>query len=82
MQLQADFAGIPVIRPRQTETTALGAAYLAGIGVGIWAGPDETAELWQCEQTFEPSMSEPDRLERLARWRNAVERTLGWAERE
>jgi len=79
MQLQADFAGIPVVRPTQTETTALGAAYLAGLGAGIWSAPEEIAELWRPERTFEPTTSESERDERLGAWRRAVERTLGWA---
>ncbi len=79
MQLQADFAGIPVVRPTQTETTALGAAYLAGLGVGIWSAPEEIAGLWQPERTFEPATGDSERSDRLAGWRRAVERTLGWA---
>ncbi|GAB4327108.1 MAG: glycerol kinase GlpK [Dehalococcoidia bacterium] len=78
MQMQADVSGISVVRPRETETTALGAAYLAGIQVGIWAGPDEVADLWQPERVFEPATSESERNDRLARWRRAVERTLAW----
>ena len=79
MQLQADFLGIPVVRPLSTETTALGAAYLAGLGVGIWQTADEVGELWQAERTFEPSMGADERDARLQHWRRAVERTLGWA---
>lgn len=78
MQMQADFTGIPVVRPREIETTALGAAYLAGIQAGIWAGPEEVAELWRPERVFEPIATEDERQERLARWRRAVERTLAW----
>jgi glycerol kinase len=76
MQMQADFAGLPVVRPRETETTALGAAYLAGIGAGIWAGPEEVADLWQPERRFEPRLPAPEREERLEAWRRAVARVL------
>jgi glycerol kinase len=79
MQMQADFAGIPVIRPTSTETTALGAAYLAGIQAGVWADEAEIGSLWRAERIFEPRMSAPERLQRLAGWRRAVERTRGWA---
>ena len=79
MQMQADFAGIPVVRPCQTETTALGAAYLAGLGAGIWAGEDEIASFWRIDRIFEPRLADPARWERINGWRRAVERTLGWA---
>ncbi len=79
MQLQADVAGVPVLRPRQTETTALGAAYLAGITCGMWANTDEVAALWQPERVFEPRLGAAERHQRLREWRRAVERTLGWA---
>ena len=57
MQLQADLLGVPVARPRVTETTALGAAYLAGIGVGLWAGEEEVAAQWRLERRFEPGIA-------------------------
>jgi glycerol kinase len=79
MQLQADFTGVPVVRPTELETTALGAAYLAGIGAGIWASAEEVAGLWRADRTFEPTLSAADREARRAQWRRAVERTLGWA---
>lgn len=79
MQMQADFAGVPVLRPVSTETTALGAAYLAGLQAGVWAGSDEVAALWRPEQVFEPRMGSAERHRRLREWRRAVERTLGWA---
>ncbi len=79
MQMQADYAGIPVVRPVETETTALGAAYLAGIGAGIWADEHEIASLWKPERVFEPQMRPGQRQERLALWRRAVERSQGWA---
>ncbi len=82
MQIQADFAGIPVIRPQQTETTAMGAAYLAGIEAGIWSGPEEVAGLWREGRVFEPAIGESERSDRLRQWERSVERTLRWAEGE
>jgi glycerol kinase len=79
MQLQADFSGVPVERPLNTETTALGAAYLAGLESGVWSSIDEVAELRQVDRTFEPRLSPAERHSRLAHWRRAVERTLDWA---
>jgi glycerol kinase len=61
-----------------TETTALGAAYLAGLAAGIWASQDELAGLWRMERRFEPCMAEDDRATRLAAWRRAVERSRAW----
>ena len=79
MQLQADLLGVPVVRPQVTETTALGAAYLAGLGVGVWTGGAEIAAQWAAERRFEPRLPEPQRLARIARWREAVARSRGWA---
>ncbi|HKC18540.1 MAG TPA: glycerol kinase GlpK [Candidatus Dormibacteraeota bacterium] len=76
-QLQADLLGIPVRRPRQTETTALGAAFLAGLGAGIWSDAD-LADLWKLDREFEPRMSRDEADSRQSRWRRAVERSLGW----
>jgi glycerol kinase len=78
MQFQADLLGVPVLRPRVTETTALGAAYLAGLAVGFWASREEIAAQWQCERRFEPAMSADRRGALLARWARAVERAKGW----
>ncbi len=78
MQFQADLLGVPVLRPRVTETTALGAAYLAGLAVRFWASPEEIAAQWQCERRFEPAMDAGRRGELLARWGRAVERARGW----
>lgn len=78
MQFQADILDVPVKRPQVTETTALGAAYLAGLGVGLWSSRDEIAAKWKQEAEFTPSMSEEDR-DRLCRgWAEAVKRSLGW----
>ena len=79
MQLQADFLGVPVVRPQVTETTALGAAYLAGLATGFWSGADAIAGQWVAERRFEPRLAEGSRAAKLARWREAVERSKGWA---
>ncbi|MBS3965758.1 MAG: glycerol kinase GlpK [Truepera sp.] len=78
MQLQADLLGVPVVRPKVTETTALGAAYLAGLAVGFWGSLDELAAQWQEDRRFEPTTSLALRQAQLARWRQAVERARGW----
>jgi glycerol kinase len=78
MQLQADLAGVPVVRPRVQETTALGAAYLAGLAVGVWKSTDEIAARWQVERTFEPRMDREKADAMRARWGRAVERAKGW----
>ncbi|MEX2091822.1 MAG: FGGY-family carbohydrate kinase, partial [Pirellulales bacterium] len=82
LQLQADFLQLPVVRPKVTETTALGAAYLAGLAVGVWKNRDEVARHWQIDRRFEPRMS-PDQAAKIrARWSEAVERSKHWAEKE
>lgn len=78
MQTQADLSGLPVLRPATTETTALGAAYLAGLGAGVWGDVDELAGHWQLERAFEPAIDESERCERRAAWARAVERAGGW----
>ncbi|MGI8747453.1 MAG: FGGY-family carbohydrate kinase, partial [Deinococcus sp.] len=82
MQVQADLLGVPVLRPRVTETTALGAAYLAGLAVGFWQDQGEIAAQWQLGRRFEPNMSEDERRTRMHGWRRAVERSKGWEESE
>jgi glycerol kinase len=79
MQLQADYLGVPVVRPVVTETTALGAAYLAGLAVGFWSGADEISTQWAVDQRFEPRMSDTARRIKLARWHEAVARSRAWA---
>ncbi len=79
MQLQADLAGVPVVRPQVTETTALGAAYLAGLATGVWADGAAIAEHWAMDRRFEPRLAESARRARIARWREAVDRARGWA---
>ena len=78
MQFQADILGIPVRRPRVAETTALGAAYLAGLAVGFWETRAEIAENWQEDRRFEPQLEQARREELYAGWRRAVERSRGW----
>ena len=79
MQMQADLLGVRVVRPTVTETTALGAAYLAGLAVGVWPDTDAIAKCWKIDRVFTPAMSETQREKRRATWRRAVERALGWA---
>lgn len=80
MQFQADLLGVPVVRPRVTETTALGAAYLAGLAVGFWANPDALRAKRQGDATFKPQMDQPERSRRRAHWQRAVERSKNWIE--
>ena len=81
MQFQADILGVPVVRPQVTETTALGAAYLAGLAVGYWDDEREITQNWEEDRRFEPNMDEGEREQLLKLWRRAVERSKGW-ERE
>jgi glycerol kinase len=80
MQFQADVLGVPVVRPRVTETTALGAAYLAGLAVGFWPGPDALRAQRLDDVRFEPGMGADERAERRGRWNRAVERAKNWTE--
>jgi glycerol kinase len=80
MQFQADVLGVPVVRPQVTETTAMGAAYLAGLATGFWAGPEELRAKRQGDVRFEPRMGAAERAERRGLWRRAVERAKGWTE--
>jgi glycerol kinase len=80
MQVQADLLGVPVLRPTVTETTALGAAYLAGLGAGIWQSQTELAACWQVEHRFEPGKSGGWAAEAMSGWRRAVDRSLRWAD--
>jgi glycerol kinase len=79
MQFQADLLGVPVVRPRVHETTALGAAYLAGLAVGYWKDPADVKANWLVDRTFEPSMARAQAAEMRSRWERAVERAKGWA---
>ena len=78
MQMQADLLGVPVVRPKVTETTALGAAYLAGLAVGFWKDEAEIASLWARERVFEPTVSRDAARHRMDHWKRAVERSLKW----
>ena len=78
MQFQADVLGVPVVRPQVAETTALGAAYLAGLATGFWAGPEELRTKREGDKRFEPQMDASERAERRARWQQAVNRAKSW----
>jgi glycerol kinase len=79
MQFQSDMLNTKVVRPSITETTALGAAYLAGLAVGYWKDIDEIAELWQINKEFQPLMSEAQRNHLTRGWNRAVSATIHWA---
>jgi glycerol kinase len=79
MQLQADVLGLPVVRPRVAETTALGAAYAAGLGVGVWKDADSLKAQWKVDRQWEPRWSADQREQRYEGWRKAVTRSLDWA---
>ncbi len=78
LQFQADLLGVPVVRPKVTETTALGAAYLAGLAVGFWDSVDALARHWQVDRRFEPSAAPADAAARRAEWHEALGRSKGW----
>ena len=78
MQFQADILGVPVVRPRVAETTALGAAYAGGLAVGVWESLDELRANWGEDRRWKPTMRSADRDEVFARWKKAVERTFDW----
>lgn len=79
LQMQADFLGVPVVRPTVTETTARGAAYLAGLSNGFWRDTAEITQQWKADAVFHPQMGDDERETRLAQWRRAVERARNWA---
>ena len=81
MQFQADLIGVPVVRPEVTETTALGAAYHAGLGVGFWKSIDEVSSQWRAERRFEPKMPAAQSGALRGRWTEALERAKGWEPR-
>jgi glycerol kinase len=78
MQFQADILGVPVVRPAVQETTALGAAYLAGLAVGYWRNLAEIAEQWKVDHRFEPAMKDAQRADMRATWSRALERSKAW----
>jgi len=79
MQFQSDITGLQVVRPKVIETTSIGAAYLAGLGAGVWESVSEPRSMWESERTFRPSMGEGEREGLVRRWDEAVRRSLGWA---
>lgn len=76
MQLQADYLGIPIIRPKNVETTSIGAAYLAGLGVGLWSSLEAIRKIWASDREFKVALSGTERKKRLTRWSTAVKRVL------
>jgi glycerol kinase len=79
LQFQADLLDVPVERPRQVETTAAGAAFLAGLATGVWSSTEEIAKTWQLDRRFEPAMGAAERERLISGWRRAVQRSKGWA---
>ncbi len=82
MQFQADILGVPVVRPRISETTAQGAAFLAGLATGVWGGLDELAAQWQVDKRFEPQMKTAITRKLTATWARALDRARNWAQEE
>ena len=80
MQIQADVLGVEVVKPVVAETTALGAAYAAGLGVGFWSNPDELRANWQEHKRWAPSWDDGQRAAGYAGWQKAVGRTLDWVD--
>ena len=78
MQAQSDISAAPVLRPRCVETTAMGAAYLAGLAVGYWKDTDDIRRNWSIDRTFTPEITPEDRSKRIAGWKKAVSRSLSW----
>src|SRR5690606_27650588 len=82
MQFQADILGIPVVRPRVVETTALGAAYAAGLATGLWKDRDELRAHWREDRRFEPAMAEDERERRYRQWQKAVTKSFDWVDED
>lgn len=82
MQTQADIIQAPVNRPQCVETTAMGAAYLAGLAVGYWSDKEEVIKNWAIDQIFEPKISEEERKKKLKGWKKAVKYAYGWAKED
>jgi glycerol kinase len=80
MQFQSDILGVPVDRPQVTETTALGAAYLAGLAVGVWNSKNDLIENWKLDTRFEPTMEAEKSAKLYKGWQKAVQRSLDWEE--
>ena len=82
MQTQADIINAPVLRPQCVETTAMGAAYLAGLAVGYWKNKEEVIQNWAIDQTFHPVIVEEEREKRIKGWNKAVKYAYGWAKED
>ena len=82
MQFQADQVGVPVVRPKVAETTALGAAYASGIAVGFWSGTQDVIDNWAEDKRWEPTMEEAERERLFRNWNKAVQRTLDWVDED
>ncbi|HET59972.1 MAG TPA: glycerol kinase, partial [Chloroflexi bacterium] len=82
MQFQSDILDVPVVRPKVKETTALGAAYAAGLAVGVWSNLCELRSSWAVDQQWNPTMPEKRREHLYGRWKEAVNRTLNWEDSE
>jgi glycerol kinase len=82
MQTQADIINAPVMRPTCVETTAMGAAYLAGLAVGYWASKEDVLQNWAIDRVFKPEISAEDRAARIKGWNKAVKCSYGWAKDE
>ena len=80
MQFQADILGVPVVRPKVAETTALGAAYAAGIAVGFWQGEQDVIDNWAEDKRWEPSMDEAEREKTYRNWKKAVTKSFDWVD--
>ena len=78
MQLQADILGVPVVRPVVAETTALGAAYAAGLAIGFWTDLESLREHWKADRQWEPQWSDDQRDDAYRGWQKAVDRSMGW----
>ena len=82
MQTQADIINAPVNRPQCVETTAMGAAYLAGLAVGYWSSKEDVVKNWAIDRTFEPSIQEEERAQKIKGWNKAVKYSFGWAKED
>jgi len=80
MQFQSDILDVPVIRPKVSETTALGAAYAAGLAVGFWSGRKELKQNWSKDKTWRPAMDPTLRKTYVQQWKKSVERTFNWVD--
>ena len=80
MQFQSDILDVSVIRPKVSETTALGAAYAAGLAVGFWAGLEDLKQNWSIDKTWQPAMDKTNREIYYRQWKKSVERTFNWVE--